>query len=411
MVYHCFILMKWRRETEKTMMATLLGESLQRLLETQHGPCISAFMPTDRTGVEGQQTQLRIRRLIREAESLLRSNTQLHAAQVEDLLAPLRALPDDQRFWRHPSDGLAIFRSPQEFRALRLPMSFREQVVVGDHFLLRPLLPLLTDEGRFYLLALSHNTVRLLLCTRDSASELPLPELVPTSLADFLGGEERENNLESHSSASFGTVGKGGRHPAIFHGQGAGVDTEKDDLLRYFQHIDRGLHPLLKDETAPLVLAAVAYLMPIYQRANSYPHLLEQGIDGNPDRLKPETLRREGWTIVEPIILQARQQAAAQYRDLAGTGYASHTLSEIIPAASTGRVASLFVAQDRDQWGTFDAATSTLQLHEQAQPGDEDLLDLAAVQTLLHDGAVYAVVQSEMPGESALAALFRYASV
>jgi Bacterial archaeo-eukaryotic release factor family 7 len=393
------------------LMDVLSRESLHSLMETQPDPCISLFMPTDRTGVEGQQDQLRIRRLLREAGSLLRSNTQLHTAQVEALLAPLRELADDQRFWRHVSDGLAIFRSLHVLRVLRLPSSFREQVVVGNRFLLKPLLPLLTSDGRFYILALSHNAVRLLANTHESASELRLPEQVPTSLADFLGGEERENDLQSHSSASFGTVGKGGRHPAMFHGQGVGIDTEKDDLLRYFQRIDRGLHPLLKDETAPLVLAGVAYLFPIYRQANSYPHLLEQGIAGNADRLKAETLRRKGWTLVEPVILQARREAAARYQDLAGTTYASHATSEIVPAACSGRVASLFVARDREQWGTFDAASGTLQTHEQAQPGDEDLLDLAAIQTLLHDGAVYAIAQGEMPDASPLAAVFRYASV
>ena len=39
-----------------------------------------------------------------------------------------------------------------------------------------------------------------------------------------------------------------------------GVDERKDELLRYFQHIDRGLHALLREETAPLVLAGVEYL-------------------------------------------------------------------------------------------------------------------------------------------------------
>ena len=280
------------------MIDILSRESLQPLIETQDGPCISLFMPTDRTGVEGPQDQLRIRRLIREAESLVRDKAQLHSAQVEDLLEPLRALPDDKQFWRYVSDGLAIFRSPKVFRLLRLPSSFKERVVVGDHFYLKPLLPLLTYDGHFYILALSQNAVRLLSCTHDSASELKLPEQVPASLAEFLQGEERENDLQSHSSASFGTVGKGGRHPTIFHGQGVGTDDEKDDVLRYFQHIDRGLHDLLRDETAPLVLAGVQYLYPLYQEANSYPHLLGQGIAGNPDKLKAETLRGKAWAIV-----------------------------------------------------------------------------------------------------------------
>ena len=393
------------------MEATLSRESLQTLMETQNGPCISLFMPTDRTGMEGQQDQLRIRRLIREAESLVRDKEHLHSAQVEDLLEPLRALLGNQQFWLHASDGLAIFRSPKAFRSFRLPSSFKEQVVVGDHFYLKPLLPLLTYNGRFYILALSQNAVRLLECTHYSVNELKLPEPVPTSLAEFLRGEERENDLQSHSSASFGTVGKGGRHPAIFHGQGVGTDDAKDDILRYFQHIDRGLHDLLRDETAPLVLAGVEYLFPIYQQANSYPHLLEQGIAGNPDKLKAETLRGKAWPIVEPVVLQARQEAAALYRDLGSTERTSRNTSEIVSAAYYGRVASLFVARDHEQWGTFDPATGTLQVHEQAQPGDEDLLDLAATQTLLHGGVVYAVEQTSMPDDAALAAVFRYASI
>jgi Bacterial archaeo-eukaryotic release factor family 7 len=393
------------------MIDILSRESLQTLMEPQEGPCISLFMPTDRTGVEGQQDQLRIRRLIREAESLVIDKAQLHSAQVEDLLEPLRALLDDKQFWRHVSDGLAIFRSPKAFRSLRLPSSFEEQVVVGDHFYLKSLLPLLTFDGRFYILALSQNVVRLLACTHDSASELKLPERVPTSLAEFLRGEERANGLQSHSSASFGSMGKGGRHPAIFHGQGVGTDDEKDDILRYFQHIDRGLHDLLRDETAPLVLAGVEYLFPLYQQANTYSHLLEHGIPGNPDKLKADTLRVKAWAIVEPVTLHARQEAAAQYRDSASTERTSSNTSEIVPAAYYGRVASLFVAIGQEQWGTFDPAIGTLQIHEQAQPGDEDLLDLVATRTLLHGGSVYAVEQSSMPDEAPLAAVFRYASI
>jgi Bacterial archaeo-eukaryotic release factor family 7 len=393
------------------MIDALSRESLHTLLETRSNPCISLFLPTDRTGVARQQDQLRIRRLIREAEHLLINQEQLRAAQVEDLLEPMRALLEDERFWLHASDGLAVFRSPEVFRAYRLPASFKERVVVGDHLYLKPLLPLLTDDGSFYVLALSHNAVRLLARTHYSADELKLPEQVPTSLAEFLRYEERENDLQSHSSASVGTVGKGGRHPAVFHGQGVGIDEGRDELLRYFQHIDRGLHARLQDETAPLVLSGVEYLIPIYQQANTYPHLLEQGVAGNPDKLKAETLREKAWALVESTVLQAQQAAAARYQELASTERASSNSSEIVPAAYYGRVESLFVAVDQEQWGSFDPATETLQIHEQGEPGDEDLLDLAATQTLLHGGAVYAVEQAQMSAGAPLAAVFRYASI
>jgi len=181
--------------------------------------------------------------------------------------------------------------------------------------------------------------------------------------------------------------------------------------LRYFQSIDRGLHTLLKEETAPLVLSGVEYLFPLYQRANTFPHLLEQGVAGNPDKLKAETLREKAWTLVKPAFLQAQQEAAARYQELADTERASSNSSEIVPAAYYGRVESLFVAVDQEQWGSFDPATETLQLHEPGEPGDEDLLGLAATQTLLHGGVVYAVEQAQMPAQAPLAAVFRYASI
>src|SRR6266446_6844839 len=115
----------------------LSKESLQTLMGKQDGPCVSLLMPTDRTGVDRQQDQLSIRRLIREVESLVRARGQLHSAQLEDLLAPIRALLGDESFWLHASDGLAIFRSPTVFRAYRLPVHFKEQVVVSDHFYLK----------------------------------------------------------------------------------------------------------------------------------------------------------------------------------------------------------------------------------------------------------------------------------
>jgi len=115
--------------------------------------------------------------------------------------------------------------------------------------------------------------------------------------------------------------------------------------------------------------------------------------------------------LVEPTVLQAQQAAAVRYQELANTERASSNSSEIVPAAYYGRVESLFVAVDQEQWGSFDPATETLQIHELVEPGDEDLLDLAATQTLLHGGAVYAVEQAQMPAGVPLAAVFRYASI
>src|SRR6266702_4826244 len=386
-------------------MDRLSKNEIKTLLEKHEGPCVSVFLPTSRGGVESQQDELRLRHQIRDSENrLLLEN--LRSTEVEKLLEPFNALLDDGGFWLHTVDGLAIFRTSEMFSYYRLPCSFKEQVVVSDHFYLKPLLPFLATGGRFYILAISQNAIRLLEGTRFSIHELELPESVPANLAEALKYEEAENEVWSYSSSSGALVGKGGRRTAIFYGQGVGHDDSKDHLLRYFQQIDRGLHELLRDEEAPLVLAGVEYLFPLYRQANSYHHLLGQGVAGNPDKLSPETLHAQAWAVVEPYFQRAQEKIAAQYRDNVGTARTSNNIREIMPAAYYGRVSSLFVAIDQELWGTFDPTSNTIHVHKEPRFRDDDLLDEAATQTLGHSGSVYAVEQTKIPGELPVAAVF-----
>ncbi len=390
-------------------MNTPSKRELRVLMEKQNSPCISLYLPTYKagTGAEMQQNPLRLRNQIREVENrLLLSKSR--SMDREELLKPIQALLDDAQFWLHQSDGLAIFRSPKVFQYYRLPSKFQEQVVVGDHFYLKPLLPFLTNDGRFYVLALSQNKLRLIDCTRYSATEVELPESVPVSLSEALRYDDPDNQLNYHSSSSGSLIGKGGRRGTIFHGQGVGTDDEKDNILRYFQQVDKGLHELLHNEKAPLVLAGVDYLLPIYQKANTYAHLIDQGLQGNPDKLRTEDVHLQALPIVEPYFQKAQREVFDFYREYAGTERVSNTTGKIVLAAFYGRVENLFVAVNEEQWGIFDPVSNIVHIHKEARFNDDDLLDVAATQTLLHGGSVYAVDRAQMPDEGLLAAVFRY---
>jgi hypothetical protein len=189
-------------------------------------------------------------------------------------------------------------------------------------------------------------------------------------------------------------------------GHGVSIDTKKADLLSYFRRIDRALHPLLREEKAPLVLAAVDYLQPLYRRASTYPQLLEVGVEGSPDRLSNRELHDRAWPLVKPLFEAARRRVAAQYRQLAGTERASADLETVVAAAYAGRVETLFVALGRPVWGVFDAAAGRTERHEEPSFGDVDLLDFAAAHTLAHGRTVYAVEPNEVPGGADVAAIF-----
>ncbi len=387
-------------------MEILTREELRKLISKPGGACVSIYLPTHRVGRETGQGPIRLKNLLKEAEEHLRTYG-LRTPQIRTLLDPAEPLLVDGLFWQYQSDGLALFLSSTGLRYYRLPLDFDALVVVSDHFHIKPLFPLFTADGHFFVLAISQNEVRLLQCTQYRAREVDLTG-VPTSLAQALRFDDPEKSLQFHTDTS--TPGGGGKRPAIFHGHGIGKDDAKSNVLRYFQEIDRGLQELLRDEQAPLVLAGVEYLLPIYQEANSYPYLVEKGIEGNPDELSAEVLHRRAWEIVYPLFAQAQEKAMVEYQRLSNVNseQASDDLKKIVPAVYGGRVETLFVALGVQRWGRYDPQSGMVELHEEAKPGDEDLLDFAAIQTYLNGGTIYAVAPENMPGDSRIAAIFRY---
>jgi hypothetical protein len=381
---------------------TLIPGKLKALIEASRNPCVSIYMPTHRVYGEVQQDPIRLKTLLQQAEEGLIAMG-LRRWQAEELLKPAAQLVPERPFWLQGGDGLALFRSPDLFDAYHLPMRFEELAVVSDRFHVKPLIALLGGE-RFYILALSQNEVRLLYGTRHSIQELTLPEGTSKSLAEMPG---QEDHVKQHQIFASGRPGSRGRG-AVQHGYVTGEEDTRTDLLNYFHRIDSGLQPLLRDERVPLVVAGVEYLFPVYREANTYRHLIDQTLPGNPEGVRPEELRDRAVRLLEPYFLEAQRAAAERYRQLLGTGLASSNLTEVVPSAYLGRVDSLFVAVGVQQWGSHDPSTHTVQLHDAAEPGDDDLLDLAAVQTLLHGGAVYAVGAEDVPDDAPVAALFRY---
>jgi Bacterial archaeo-eukaryotic release factor family 7 len=387
-------------------MDIVTREDLNELVERQAGPCLSIYQPTHRVGPDtrtyAQQDPIRFKNLLREAEQRLTASG-LRSREAEDLLEPARRLLDDPVFWQYQSDGLAVFLATGTVRTFRVPLRFDELVVVAPSFHVKPLLALLTGDGLFYVLALSQNEIRLLAGTRDHMGEVELPG-APPSLAEALRYDDPERQLQFHTGTSAG----GDRRAAMFHGHGTGIDDAKGNLLRFFQQVDRALVNLIGDASVPLVLAAVDYLMPIYREANTRPVLLGEGIAGNPEGLRADELHARAWPLVEPQFRRGREEATARYLELKGTGRTSNEVREVVPAAWDGRVDVLFVAVGVRIWGTFASDTRTIEIGDEAPGQSEDVLNLAAIHTVLNRGTVYAVPPAEMPDETPAAAVLRY---
>lgn len=383
-------------------MNTITIKDLKTLLSEDSGRHISLYMPTHQAGKDTEQDPIRFKNLLREAEEGLLA-MELRPPEVQDILKPAQRLLQEPDFWRNQSDGLAVFFTPTTSHVYRLPLPFEELVTVSHRFHLKPLLPLFVNDEHFYILALSQNQVRLLEGTRYSVNEIKL-ESMPPNMREALQFERLDRQLQFHTGTP--SAGKGSR-AAVFHGHDPS-DEDKDAIVRWFLTIDKELSRFLAGKKSPMVLAGVEYLFPLYKEVNSYPHLVEEGIKGNPEELSQEELHIQAWPIVQSFLMEAQEQAVARYAELAGTGQTTNDVKEAVLAAHHGRVDVLFVALGVQVWGTCDPSSNSVCVHQSPESGDEDLLDQTAIQTILNGGTVYAVQPEQVPDHHPLAAVFRY---
>jgi hypothetical protein len=375
---------------------------LKTLAEATSDYCISMFMPTHRTGKETEQDPIRFRNLLRNIENRL-LDKEIRRPDVVEMIKPAENFLQQAGVWHHMSDGLALFFSATSFECFRLPLKFDELVVISQSYHLKPLLPFFARDGHFYILALSQNQIKLMEATRHSVDEINIEESLP-NLAEAMQYERFYKDVQFHTGTS---ANQGGGGAAMFHGHDPS-DDDKKRLLRWFHKVDEALSTFLTGEQSPLVLAGVDYLFPLYKEANSYLHLVEDGISGNPEELSSMELHEKAWPIIKPIFSKIEEEAHEKYNEVKEKGLTTNAIDEVVPAALHGRMETLFVAVGEQIWGKFDSDNLTIQVHLEHQPEDVDLLNLAAIQTFLNGGTVYAVDPMDVPDENLVAAIFRY---
>lgn len=389
-------------------MEFISKEAFRQLAEVENTPAVSIFIPLERDGDKQDQNRIRLKNYLKQAERTLQEASRLAPEEVADLLQPAARLIEDGRFAAELEDGLALFLSTEQSHIYSLPVRFAEEGVIGSHFYLRPLMPLMMENGRFYILALSQNEIRLLQATPHSVHELILPDEVPQTLAEALKWEDPESQLQWHTGTS-ASVSQNRR--AVFHGHGVTeAQSQKEGIAEYFRQVADGIDELLKEQSAPLVLVGVEYLLPLYRQATAYPHVLEESLHGNPEQFSAQTLRDQAWELVAPLFAQEKDAAISRIAAQRQSELVTEDLEQIIAAAHYGQIELLLLDEEIQVWGTFDATTGDVQ---QYQPGDKDevdsaeLVDRTAVYTYLYGGTVYLLPRAEIPGEMPAAALLR----
>lgn len=384
-------------------MLTLPKRSFYDLANYHNAECISLYLPTHRAGMEvnRREDEILFKNQLKNVAGQL-ENRGYSPREIKDYLQPAYDLLERSTFWNNLSDGLVVFIANNHFKYYTLPIQFDTFIYISDHFYLKPLMPLYNHDGRFFLLALSQGEIRFFEGTRHSITEVNVEDLTPKQLEEVVGFDYKQKFLQFRSAQQ----GAGG---AVFHGHGEGKDDDKEEIKQYFRAVNNGLMKILHTEDAPLLIACVDYLFHIYQEVNDYPHLYPENISGSTERTHENILQERAWALLEPYFQKNQAAEVKLFNELAATFRVSSQLEDILPAALSGNVETLFLQKKNDVYGIYDPSEQHLRRDDEKQFDNASLTNLAAIRTYQQGGKVFLMDAKDMPVPDSVAnAIFRY---
>jgi len=366
-------------------MEYLTLNEMKRLAGYVGSPAVTIYIPTHRRGRDVEQDPVRFGNQLRAVEAQL-AELDMRTRDIEEFLAPARALLDDSEVWQHSQDGLAVFLDKNEFHAYSLPFDVATRTVVADRFFLSPLLPLFTNNGHFYILALSENEARLFEGTRFTVGEIDMPADAPDTMGAVTTRRESYSDAETRTEAG----------------------NERRRVGQWLNTLDKSLMAVLADGKAPLVVVGDVALLPIYREVTNYAHVVADGPRGNPERLSATELHEQAWPFVEAKFRADLDAVLSQYGTVAAQGRAAAGLEAVVPAATHARVSVALLPPGLEVWGIVAEDTGAVTFTDQTAAGALELEGFVAAQTLLNGGEVYAVERDEMPENADAAAILRF---
>ncbi|WP_372917545.1 hypothetical protein [Salegentibacter sp.] len=382
-------------------MSLISEKELQEIAGFNDEVSVSIFIPTQRAGkdVLEEKSKTHLKSLWKEIKNKLEEK-EVSRDRIQKIDEPIQELLNDKAFWRHQSDGLAIFAAEGFFKKFTLPLQFDPHYYINNEFYLKPLVPLFSGDGRFYLLSLQVENVELYEASKHSIIPKETDDLIPSQLEDRVGYDYEEKTLQQKSGTA--TMGQ-----KAMHGH-AGADRErKNEILRYFRAIDQGLNSLLQEEKLPLLVACQDYLFPIYKEANTYKNLYPEAVIGNPKDTDMLGLHQRAWETIEPLFEKQKRDKLKEFQDQ--NGKTAVSIHDILPAIHQGKVDTLFLDRNAEIWGTYNEDKMKVDIQEGQRNGNFSLMNWATRNVLNQGGNVFLVDEEQMPEKSSkMNAIYRY---
>ncbi len=360
---------------------------LQNLMAVRAEPAISIYLQTTPETQKIGAARTELRKLLKDAvEQLEAIDTPKRSIwPVEEHVADLL---DDDDFWAHQANSLALFVTPENLRSYRLPNHLTQMVQVSDRFHVKPILRAITVNQHAFVLALEENAVRLI----EIFADMPPVEI-------------RVPNMPTDAASAAGTATVNSRN---YSGRLGGGEGQKVLLRGYCRQIDAALRPVLAGRHEPLILAAVDEMQAMYRSVNTYAGLADEALIGAPSAKSLDTLAEEARPVLDGLHAREVERLHALYSARENEGRASTQIARAARAATYGAVDTLMLDIDTVVAGTVDEA-GEITFADEESAASYGVIDEIAARVLQNGGRVLALRRDDIPQGEALAVILRYA--
>ena len=360
---------------------------IERLNAARSTPSVSIYMRTTPLTQEAQKDRINLKNLLREAISQMEAGD-IPKRAIWPIDEAVTALIEDDDFWVHQANSLAILATPEKIRTWRLPNRIEDQVAVSDRFHLKPMLRAVTFPHNAYVLAISVGHCRLVEVSADlPPHDVAVPGL-PKNFNDALGKRSHTENRDGMAS------GEGTSESAMFN--------------RYARAVDHALRPVLSGHERPLIVAASEPLGSIYRSVSTYANTADEVIAGSADHRPDHELAAEARTILDGIYAGQIADLKSLFGERENQGRATGDVASAARAATFGAVDTLIVDMDAHVPGTI-ADDGVVSFAETADASSYGVVDEITARAIASGARIVAARREDIPGGGDLAAILRYA--
>jgi hypothetical protein len=342
--------------------------------------------------------RIKLKNKITEAKEMLVKKG-IDEKEAENYLKSAYDVLEDKQLLRNLWGGMAIFLNKDHFFHFNVTNNWKDMAYVGDEFYLAPVIEPILNNHEFYILSINLSQTKLFKADKFNIREIEVEDFIPENMEEAIGFDYKDK-LYQHVSAHTG------QGQTFYHGHAEGEEEKKQEIRKFLNYVNDGLMKIMHNKTQPLIIESVDYIFSFFKEINDYKNLMNKNISLSPEEFNVKTLHEKAWNLLETQKENSLKNDIKAFRE---TKNKSDITEDIVLRTMQGRVDTLFVNKESEEWGIVDKENFKVITNGNKNPDKKELANFAIVNTYFTKGKIHLVHPGEMPEEQAkMCAIYRY---